>query len=164
MSRGFAFLASLVLALLLQTLELPSALAPLRPSWPLLILGYWALYVPAAPTMLSAFVLGLCCDVLFSSALGAHALALVLCVALIVRLRGVYTLFSMWQAALMLAPIWALYAFVMFWIDGLTKHAALPALRWIPVASTTVAWPIYAMIFHGVRARRTRELNRMRLP
>jgi rod shape-determining protein MreD len=164
MSRAFSFAFSLALALLLQIVELPDSLALARPNWPLLVIGYWALYAPQMPSIVAAWFLGLCCDVLFNAALGQHALALVIAATLIARLRGIYILFPLWQAALALAPIWALYTFLMFWMDGLTHHAAEPALRWLPVLSTTLLWPIFAGVFDGLRIRRARDLNRLRLP
>ncbi len=164
MNRAPGFLFSLLLALLLQIVELPDALAALRPQWPLLVIGYWALYAPQMPSLLAAWLLGLCCDVLFNSALGQHALALVLSVFVISRLRGAYVQFPLWQAALALAPVWALYTFVVFWIDGLTHHSAEPALRWQPVLSTTLTWPLFAGLFDGLGRRRPHDRNRLTLP
>lgn len=164
MSRAITFLLSLAAALLLQIVDLPEALAAARPNWPLLVIGYWALYAPAMPSIIGAWVLGLCCDVLFNAALGQHALGLIVAAALVARLRGIYILFPLWQAALALAPVWALYSFLMFWIDGLTHHAAEPTLRWLPVLTTTIAWPLFAGLLDGLRIRRARDLNRLRLP
>ena len=164
MSRVVAFVLSLGFALMMQIIELPDSISFLRPNWPLLVIGYWALYAPQMPSLIGAWIIGLCCDVLFSSALGQHALTLLIAAALITRLRGIYVLFPLWQAALALAPVWALYTFLMFWIDGLTHHAAEPALRWLPVISTTLVWPLFAGVLDGLRIRRTRDLNRLRLP
>lgn len=164
MSRIATFLLSLGFALTMQIIELPDALVFLRPNWPLLVLGYWALYAPQMPSMVAAFVVGLCCDVLFSAPLGQHALVLVLTTALITRLRGLLTALLVWQAALALAPVWVLYSFLMFWIDGLTHHSAEPLLRWLPVLSTTLVWPLFAGLLSGLQLRRSRDLNRLRLP
>ncbi len=164
MIGALGFLASLVLALMLQVVDLPEWAALARPDAPLMIIGYWALYVPEAPAVAAAWLLGLCCDVLFSAPLGQHALGLVVAAVLIRRLAGIYTLFPIWQAGLALIPVWGLYAFLMFWIDGLTRHAADATLRWLPIASTTIAWPICAALLDTVRARRARRRSRMRLP
>ncbi len=164
MSRVFAFLFSLILALMLQVVELPDAVAAVRPVWPLLVVGYWALYAPQMPSLLAAWLLGLCCDVLFNATLGQHALALVIVAAILGRLRGFYVVFPLWQSALALAPVWALYTFLVFWIDGIAHHAAEPALRWLPVLGTTLVWPVFAAVFNGLHAQHKRDLSRLRLP
>ena len=164
MNATILYLATLVMALMLQIVQLPDWAALGRPVWPLLVLGYWALYTPSAPAIVSAWLLGLCCDVLLTAPLGQHALGYVVVTFLIRRLSGIYILFPTWQAAFALAPIWALYVFLMFWIDGLTRHTADPTLRWLPILSTTMLWPVYAGLLDSLRARRSRDLNRMRLP
>lgn len=164
MSRSLVFVLSLALSLLLQIVNLPDSLALARPSWPLLVIGYWALYEPQMPSLIGAWLLGLCCDVLFNSALGEHALALVIASAVIVRLRGTIALFSIGQAALALVPVWALYTLLLFTIDRITHHAADPVLRWLPVLSTALLWPLCALLLTGTRLRHERNQNRLRLP
>ncbi|MDP3295389.1 MAG: rod shape-determining protein MreD [Nevskia sp.] len=163
MNGALVFIGSLLLALTLQIVQLPDWAALARPAWPLLVIGYWALYAPNSPAIAAAWVLGLCCDVLLNAALGQHALGLVVVAFLIRRLRGTLILFSGWQIALALAPIWALDVFLMFWIDGLTRHAADTNLRWLPILSTTLVWPLVAGLFDSIRSRRARR-NQMRLP
>lgn len=164
MNGSLAFLGSLLLALILQIIQLPDWAALARPVWPLLVLGYWALYTPGAPAIAAAWLLGLSCDVLLNTPLGQHALGLVVVASLIRRLRGVLILFPAWQTAMALAPIWTLYVFLMFWIDGLTRHTADSDLRWLPIVSTTLLWPIIAGLLDSFRASRARRRNRMRLP
>lgn len=163
MNATLVFLGSLLLALMLQIVQLPDWAAMARPAWPLLVVGYWALYTPAAPAIIAAWLLGLCGDVLLNAALGQQALGLVVVALLIRRLRGTLIMFSSWQVALALAPVWALYVFLMFWIDGLTRHAADENLRWLPILSTTLLWPLVAGLLDSIRNRRARR-NRMRLP
>lgn len=164
MTGALGFVGSLLLALMLQVVDLPDWAAVARPIWPLLVLGYWALHAPHSPAILAAWLLGLCCDVLLTTPLGQHALGFVVVAFLIRRLGGIYILFPTWQAAFALAPIWALYVFLMFWIDGLHRHAADAALRWLPIISTTLLWPLSTGLIDSFRSRRARDLNRMRLP
>lgn len=163
MNGTLIFLGSLLLALMLQIVQLPEWAAMARPAWPLLVIGFWALYAPTSPAIAAAWVLGLCCDVLLNAALGQHALGFVVVAFLIRRLRGTLILFSSWQVALALAPVWALYIFLMFWIDGLARHVADVNLRWLPILSTTLVWPLTAGLLDSILSRRARR-NRMRLP
>jgi len=164
MSKALIFLFSLALSLLLQIFPLPDVVSSLRPSWPLLVIAYWTLYEPDLPNLTAAWLLGLCCDALFGSVLGENALALVIVSAVITRLRGVYALFPIWQAALALAPLVALHVFIVFWIDGITRHGGSGPLRWLPILTTTLIWPLFVGLLEGRRAARADSLNRMRLP
>lgn len=142
---------SLVLALLLQLVDLPEWLAGARPLWVALVLSYWALREPRISALTAAFVTGLALDVLFGTALGQHALGLVLVVYLVERLRNVFVLFPLPQATLALIPVWLLYCFLMFWIDGATRHEANIWLRWLPVVSTTLFWPLVFSVMELLR-------------
>ncbi|MGH8455565.1 MAG: rod shape-determining protein MreD, partial [Stenotrophobium sp.] len=144
---NISFLLSLAAALLLQLVELPELLAAARPMWLPLVVAYWSLTEPRASTLLGAFVFGVFSDVLFGSVLGEHALGLVLVAYVVARLRPIFILFPLWQATLALIPAWLVFAFLMFWIDGITRHNGDQWLRWMPVLSTTLFWPlVYAVM------------------
>ena len=152
-----AYGASLLAALLLQLLELPDVLAGARPMWLPLILSYWALTEPRVSVLVGGFFLGLASDVLFGSVLGEHALALVLVAYMVTRLRVIFALFPLWQATLALIPTWVLYAFTLFWIDGATHHQADPWLRWLPIVTTTLFWPLVYSTLEISLGRREEE-------
>lgn len=151
------YLMSLLIALLLQMVQLPEALAGARPMWLPLLLAYWALTEPRVPALAGAFIVGLVSDVLLGSVLGQHAFALLLVVYLVTRLRPIFALFPLWQATLALAPAWLLYAFCLFWIDGATGHQANPWLRWLPVVSTGLFWPLIYIVMESLLGRRGDE-------
>lgn len=145
------FIVSLLLALLLQLIQLPELLAAARPLCVPLVLAYWALREPRISTLLPAFISGLLLDVLFGTTLGQHALALIAVVYIVERLRSIFILFPLWQATFALIPAWALYSFIMFWIDGVTRHQADDWLRWLPVLSTTLFWPLLFSVMEAMR-------------
>ncbi|MEQ1440201.1 rod shape-determining protein MreD [Fontimonas sp. SYSU GA230001] len=145
------FLLSLLVALALQLIRLPDVLAAARPAWVPLMFAYWALREPRLATLFPAFVVGLLMDVLFGTALGQHSLGLVFVVYIVERLRGIFILFPLWQATFALIPAWALYSFLMFWVDGATQHNADPWLRWLPALSTTLFWPLLFSVMEALR-------------
>jgi rod shape-determining protein MreD len=151
------FILSLMLALVLQTLELPEAAAPFRPLWLPLTLAYWALHAPALPVSLAAWLLGICCDVLYDAPLGQYALGLVTTVYVTQKLRSTLAVLPLWQSTLVMVPVWTLYTFLMFWIDGLTRHSAAPLGRWVPVLTTSLLWPFASSVLTGLRGRRARR-------
>jgi len=152
-----AFILSLLLALLLQTIALPDAITPFRPLLLALTLGYWAVYAPDMPVLLAAWLLGLCCDVLYGAPLGQYALGLVTVAYAARSLGGTLLAFPLWQATLALIPVWALYIFLMFWIDGLTHHPANALRRWLPLLTTSLLWPLATSLLSGLRNRRSRS-------
>jgi rod shape-determining protein MreD len=152
-----AFWFSLLLALLLQLVMLPEAVAAARPLWLPLMLVYWALMEPRVPVLATALLFGLVQDVMFNTILGQHALGLVLLVYLVARLRGVFVLFPLWQSTLVLAPVWMGYCLLMAWIDTFTHHRADELLRWLPALSTMLFWPLVYSILDGFHRRRDVE-------
>ena len=136
------YVLSLLIGLWLQMIVLPDALSAARPLWLPMILAYWALREPQLPALLPAFAIGLMLDVLFAAPLGQHALGLVALSFIVVRLRSFFIMFPLWQATLALIPAWALFCFLMFWVDGATRHAPEVWLRWLPALSTTLFWPL----------------------
>ncbi|HET8883293.1 MAG TPA: rod shape-determining protein MreD [Solimonas sp.] len=145
------FVLSLIGALVLQLIALPDSLSAARPLWLPLMLAYWALREPQLPALVPAFITGLMLDVLYASPLGQHALGLVVVVYLVVRLRSFFIIFPLWQATVALIPAWALYCFLMFWIDGATRHEAEVWLRWLPAISTTLFWPLLWSVMELIR-------------
>ena len=156
-SNPLVFLFSLLLALVLQVTALPDAVSPFRPLLLVMTLAYWAIYAPEMPALVAAWLLGLCCDVLYGAPLGQYALGLVTVAYVARRLSGTLLSFPLWQATLVLVPVWALYIFLMFWIDGLTHHPADPLRRWLPLISTSLLWPLAAGLLGSAGSRRNRR-------
>ncbi|MDR3416590.1 MAG: rod shape-determining protein MreD [Nevskia sp.] len=147
------FVLSLLLALVLQVVQMPDVVAPFWPLWLPLALAYWALYAPGMPVLLAGWLLGLCSDVLYDAPLGQYALGFVTVSYVAQRLRNTLAVFPLWQSTLIMVPVWALFAFLMFWIDGLTHHSADPLRRWLPVVTTSVLWPFTGAALGGLRGR-----------
>jgi rod shape-determining protein MreD len=144
----------LLLGLLGQMVMLPEAIAPWRPLWLPLLLGYAAMIHPDLPIVFTGFLFGLATDVLLDAPLGQHALALVGLGYGVLRLRPTLVLMPLWQVTLVLCPVWLLYEFALFWLDGLAKHPADSMLRWGPAAATTVAWPLVVAVLDTMRMQR----------
>ena len=147
------FLASLAAALILQLMELPDLLAAARPLWLPLIIAYWALTEPRVPVLLGSFCFGRFSDVLFGEVLGQQAFGLVLLAYVVSRLRPIFILFPLWQSTLALVPAWLGFIFLMFWIDGISQHHGDNWLRWMPLISTTLFWPLAYSVMELLRTQ-----------
>lgn len=155
--RTLRLILAITLALLVELIPLPATVAPLRPMLLPLVLAHAALRNPDLPVLVAAFLSGLASDLLLSAPPGEQALALVGFVYLLLRLRPSLIVLPPWQISLVLVPMWALYAFALFWLDGIARHPADPWLRWLPVASTAVCWPLWAFLSGGTGAARRRR-------
>lgn len=147
-------LLSLLVACVLQLLQLPDSIAMLRPIWPALLVAFWAYAVPRALLLPVAWLIGIGMDVLFGSVLGQHALGLAVVAFLSLKLSGLLRLLTAWQAGLVLLPVWVGYSFLLFWMDGTTGHDADSWQRWLPTLTTALLWPLMAAIW-----RRAMRLN-----
>jgi len=144
---------TLLVALILQLIELPYALAVLRPLFVPMVLVYWVMVVPQPMGLLTGWLVGLLLDVLLGSVLGQHALGLTVMVFVTLQVRGILSLYPVWQEALALTPIWLLYTFLMFWIDGATGHRADPLLLWLPLLTTGPSWPLLFALMSSLNRR-----------
>jgi rod shape-determining protein MreD len=148
---------TLLAAIVLQLFELPYGLAGLRPLWVPLALVYWAMVIPQPTGLLPAWIVGLLLDVLLGSVLGQHALGLTVIVFVTLQLRGILSLYPVWQEAFALTPVWLLYTFLMFWIDGATGHRADAWLQWGPIVTTVLCWPLVFAVLNNVRRQSQRD-------
>ncbi|MGQ0697208.1 MAG: rod shape-determining protein MreD [Panacagrimonas sp.] len=136
------FWLSLLFALLLQLVALPDPIAVARPLWLPMVLAYWILVEPRAPSLIVAFVLGIVLDVLYNTVLGQHAACFLVMLYFVARLRSVLILLPLWQLTFALAPAWAGYCLLMSLVDELTRHRADLLFRWVPALSTIPFWPL----------------------
>lgn len=147
------FWLSLLIALLLQLVDLPNAIAAARPLCLPLVLMWWTLHESRVPTMFAAFVFGIVLDVLYNSVLGQHAAGFVLLVYGMARVRGVFLLFPLWQSTVALVPAWVGYCALMSLLDDVSRHRADVWLRWLPALSTTLFWPLVSTVLEGYGKR-----------
>lgn len=138
---GWLLAASLLLAAALSVVVLPDWLALARPALVLMVVSYWALAPDRPMGLLGSWCIGLMLDVMNGTALGQHALALVLCVFILIKFSEFIRSYRIWQQALLFLPIFLIYEFTLFWMDNLTGRSAEPLWRWAPVVSSTLLWP-----------------------
>ena len=73
-----SFFIALVFSIVSLPDALPVELGYLRPQWVALVLIYWVIALPFRVGIVVAWVAGIALDVLLSSLLGQHALALII--------------------------------------------------------------------------------------
>ncbi len=137
--------SSIAFALVLTLIPLPVWAAISRPAFFAATVAFWALMQPHRFGVISAWVCGLFLDASYGTPLGQHALALAIVTFVIARFKDFYWSIPLIQQSLTLLPVFALYEFILFWIDGVSGRAVDPLWRWLPVLSTTIVWPFWVL-------------------
>ncbi len=142
---------SLLVAMLFQIMPLPDVVEAWRPDWLLLVISYWAMALPHRYNILTAWLLGVMLDILLGATLGIRAFAMSVVVYVVVlhfqRLRN----FPMWQQALIVAMLVAVYNLVVFWVQFVTASAVFDISLFYPAISSLIMWPWIFWILRRVR-------------
>ena len=117
--RNLVIWLSILVALVLQIVPLPSQVDVYRPDWVLVVLAYWSMALPHRVNVGVAFLTGVAMDVLVGTTLGIHSLGLSLSVYILAanyqRLRN----YSVWQQAIIIGLMSSLYHLMTFWVQHL---------------------------------------------
>lgn len=148
-----AFIFSVVAAYLLMLLQLPTALAPWKPSWLALVLIYWGLEEPGHVTLGRAFVLGLIADILTGNLLGEQALRLVALAFIVARFRLRLRFFPMWQQALAVGVLLLNDRVLLLMVRTFAGKPWPPLEYWFAPLAGAVLWPLLFLLLDDVRAR-----------
>ena len=150
---NWAIATSIVVALMLSTLPMPSWAVVGRPAWVALVLVYWCIASPERVGIVIAWATGLLLDVMSGTLLGQHALGLSL-LAFIVHhrhqwLRGL----PMWQQGFSVFVLMFGYQIVVLWINGIRGIPVITAAYWAPPLVGMLLWPWASVILGDLRRR-----------
>ncbi|MFT5814437.1 MAG: rod shape-determining protein MreD [Psychroserpens sp.] len=149
-SRLIIMLTFLV-ALMASIMPLPLSVDAFRPDWVLVVLLYWCLALPSRVNVISAWVMGFILDVLLGSTLGVHAGAMAVAVYIVAGNSKKIRNFSVWQQALIVGVLSALYNLIVFWLQRfLTDAVFLPSYLY-PVFTTIILWPWALLLLRKIR-------------
>jgi len=153
--RGGAWVvvASLVIALALTALPMPSWAAPWRPAWVALVLVYWCMAVPARIGVLVAWSMGLLLDVLSGTLLGQHALALGVVAFVTHKSHRRVRVLPLWQQGLSVFALVFCYQLIILWVNGIQGRTLPAAAYWGSPLVSTVLWPWVFVVLRDLRRR-----------
>lgn len=144
---GILILVSLLLAMVLYAMPLPTLVAFGRPEWVALVLIYWAVFLPSRLGPGFAWLVGLVMDVLQGALLGKNALVMLLLVYLAQRLHKRLQMFPAIQQAGIVFILIGLQLLMLHWIDSLTGHAVRTMWFLLPALTSAVFWiPLYFLL------------------
>lgn len=132
---------TLVVAMIFNTMPLPSSIEWGRPEWVALVVVYWVIALPYRVGVTTAWVVGLLLDILNGTVLGQHALALSIIgyFAFILHLR--VRVFPVWQQCLTVFLLIGLYQVIVRIVQGLVGSVPETMLYWLPSVVSAFLWP-----------------------
>ena len=153
LARQLLYWLSMAVGLVLAIVPLPEWLDPVRPDLALLAMIYFILTSPRIAGLGYAWLSGLFLDVLRGMVLGQHALGFLLVGYVTHKLQLQMRMFPILQQAAIVLLLLGLYHFVVFWIDGLTGHGYTAWVRWLPIISGALLWPLVVAVGDSLTRR-----------
>ena len=144
--RVYLIYSSFLVGGILMLLRLPAGFDLTQPLWLVLILLYWALMTPQYVNVGVAMLMGFVFDIVYNTAIGEHALALIAIVFFVNKLQHKIMLFSLgsWQMSLVIWGVIMCYQLLLLFIQlylgeyfsvmRVFGGAVLSALIWIPLS------------------------------
>ena len=148
---GWMIVLSFAIAVALTIMPLPDWGVILRPEWMAMTLIYWCIALPDRIGVLWAWVAGLILDVASGSLLGQNALAFGLLAYLSIKLHLRIRVYPIWQQALSIMVLIALYQLLTLWIRGSIGHSIPSWAYWYPTLTSMLMWPLVFLSLRTVR-------------
>jgi rod shape-determining protein MreD len=138
---------TLLCAMVLQLLPLPTVMELSRPEFVLMVLIYWSMALPNRIGVSAAWITGLFVDVLLGTPLGINALAYSLIVYVIARFYLQLRQYPYWQQALIIFALVLLAKLVNLVMNTNVEGVYLL----IPAIISALLWPFNYLLLRLVR-------------
>jgi rod shape-determining protein MreD len=149
--NGIIIIFILLIALIASITPLPLGIDAFRPDWVLVVLIYWCLALPTKVNVISAWFMGLLLDVLLGSALGVHAAAMAIAVYIVASNFQKIRNFSVWQQALIVGMLSALFHLLVFWFQRFISDVVFLPSYLYPMITTIILWPWAFLLLRKIR-------------
>lgn len=153
--NGWLLPVSLLLALLLGLLPLPTTLQPFRPYWLALVLAFWVLEDEDRVGLGLAFLAGVLADIAYGGLLGEQSLRLVVMAFILQRFRNQLRFFPMPQQALAVGGLLLNDRVISAGLRLALGEPQLPAgYWWAPLVGLLLWTPLFVLLDSLRRERR----------
>ncbi|WP_455204044.1 rod shape-determining protein MreD [Kaarinaea lacus] len=148
---GLIIFATFIAALLLTMMPLPDWGETLRPEWVAMVLIYWCIALPNRVGVFIAWFVGLFLDVASGALLGQNAVAMALIAYLAIKLHLRIRLFPLWQQAMSVLVLVALYQMLTLWIKGMIGSTTQGWSYWVHSLTSMLMWPVVFLLLRFLR-------------
>ena len=138
---------SVLCALVMTVLPIPSWAMPFWPEWTVLVVIYWCLALPHKLNLTFAWTSGLVMDLIKGSLLGQYALAYLLIAYICIHVHQRLRIYPLFQQAIAIGALIIPYFLFFLWIDSNLHLAQVGWRYWMPIVSSVVLWPwVFSML------------------
>lgn len=148
---GWIIAVTFVFALMLTMLPFPLWLQSFRPEWMAMALIYWCIALPDRMGVVIGWFIGLITDVASGSLMGQNGLTFALLAFLSIKLHQRMRLFPLWQQAMSVMILIALFQMITLWIRGSIGQSPPSWAYWFPSLTSMLTWPLVYIMLRGVR-------------
>ncbi len=148
---GLVIFITFLVSLTLMMMPIPEWAEPARPQWLIMAVIYWCIALPDRVGVIYAWLIGLVLDVATGALLGQNALAFAIVGYLAIKLHLRIRLFPIWQQALSILILVALYQIIILWVKGFTGQSSQNWFYWMASLSSMLLWPFVFTLLRGVR-------------
>lgn len=149
--NGIIVVFSLLLAVIATIIPMPLDIDTFRPDWVLVFLIYWTIALPNRVNVITAWLMGFILDVLLGSTLGIHAAAMAVSVYIATANYQKIRNFSVWQQALLVGVLSALYHLLVFWLQRFLSDVIFQPSYLYPVVTSIILWPWAFLLLRKAR-------------
>ncbi len=150
---GMVVLLTFIGAFLLAMFPLPEWAQVMRPEWVVLVLIYWCMALPHRYGVFVAWFVGLFLDVAQGALLGQNAIAVAVVAFLTIKLHLRIRVFPLWQQAMSILLLIALYQMMILWIKNMVGVTAHGWSYWLHSMFSMLVWPMVFLSLRNIRRR-----------
>ena len=144
---------SLFVGLLVLVLPLPAGFDLARPYLLAMLLCYWLLEAPDNVGLGTAFLLGLCADLVSGSLFGEQAMRMVVLAYLVQRFRARLRFFPLWQQALAVFALLLNDRLIAVGVHLVAGDGLPPWATWLSPLLGFALWPWLFLLLDELRLR-----------
>ncbi len=150
---NWAIAASLVVAMMLSTLPMPSWATVARPAWVALVLMYWCMAKPERVGVVIAWFTGLLLDVMSGTLLGQHALGLSLLAFIVHQRHQWLRALPLWQQGISMFVLIFGYQVIVLWVNGIRGFPVIATAYWAAPIVSMLLWPWIFIVLRDLRRK-----------
>lgn len=148
---GIFIVLTFVIGFMLTMVPLPDWGDAIRPQWVVLVLIYWCIALPDRFGVVTAWFVGLLLDVGQGALLGQNAMALAFVSFLAIKLHLRIRVFPLWQQAMSIFLLVAVYQMLILWIKGIVGASIHGWSYWLHSIFSMFVWPFVYVTLRAVR-------------
>jgi rod shape-determining protein MreD len=149
--RIWPVVVAFIAAISLEILPIPDVLQAARPPFAAMVLIYWVMMCPERFGIGTAFIMGICLDILHGQLLGQNALTLTVVAYLTMRFHRRIRIFPLWQLTSAVFALLLAGAVIDFLIEGIAGLPPTGIGRWTRVLSGALTWPLILALMVQLR-------------